>query len=57
MTATQITESLFEFNCELACLLARNPILSPEHLARLRSLLEAIESLHKDLEAQLNPEA
>jgi hypothetical protein len=53
---TEITESLFEFNCELAYILAQTPkaSLSAETLARLRSLIAAVEQLQQDLAAEIN---
>jgi hypothetical protein len=51
---TEITERLFKFNCELAYILAqtKKPTLNSEILARLRSLIEAVEQLQQDLNAE-----
>jgi hypothetical protein len=52
---TEISESLFESNCELTYFLARmdKTPLSAEIAARLRSLTEAIAQLQQDIDNQL----
>jgi hypothetical protein len=55
-TLTEISNSLFESNCELTYLLARmqSTPLTAEITARLRSLIEAVGQLQRDIDVELN---